>query len=208
MQAVITSKQAKQITGGRTPLVPVEYERACQALAQCVTIDEAKYWSDKADALAAWAKIYRDDQTGRKAAALKLHAYRRMGQLAAELRPKKAKYGGGLLPGPRSLLRENGLSQSHAIAARTLARMDKEPFDALIARPKIPTPTGVRLNPANSELATWLQSAHSFRTHCRAVNAKEITTLVEKDRLGTVGALVTEILEWLDEFEQHLPKEK
>lgn len=84
MSTVITEQQARQITGGRKPLVPVEYEAACNALAQCVDLDEAKYWSDKADALAAWAKIYRDDRISAQAKRLKLKAYRRMGELAAE----------------------------------------------------------------------------------------------------------------------------
>lgn len=51
MKAVISSEQARQITGGRTPLVPVEFETAVKALKACTQIDEAKYWSDKASAL-------------------------------------------------------------------------------------------------------------------------------------------------------------
>lgn len=49
MQSVISAAEAKKITGGRTPLVPVEYETAITALQACVTLDETKYWSDKAD---------------------------------------------------------------------------------------------------------------------------------------------------------------
>lgn len=87
MQQVISAEQARKITGGRTPHVPVEYETAINALVACRSIDEAKYWSDKSDALAAWAKIYHSDKAAREAKALKLWAFRRMGQLAAELRP-------------------------------------------------------------------------------------------------------------------------
>ena len=64
---VITKDQARKITKGRTPLVPVEYEVAIRALTECTTLDESKYWSDKSDALAAWAKIYHSDDAGRKA---------------------------------------------------------------------------------------------------------------------------------------------
>ena len=95
MNSVISEEQARQITGGRKPLVPVEYERACTALAECQTIDEAKYWDNKADALAAWAKIYNNDQAGLEAKRLKLHAYRRMGEIAREIIPKGTSGGVG-----------------------------------------------------------------------------------------------------------------
>jgi hypothetical protein len=51
MQQVITAKQARQITGGRTPLVPVVYEDALKALGECLSLDDAKVWDNKADAL-------------------------------------------------------------------------------------------------------------------------------------------------------------
>src|SRR5208282_4621524 len=98
---VLTKEEAKRITKGRTPLVPVEYETAITALTECAHLDEAKYWDNKADALAAWAKIYHSDECARKAKMLKMHAYRRMGQLAGELRPKM----------PVRILQEQGLSE-------------------------------------------------------------------------------------------------
>jgi hypothetical protein len=39
MQHVITSDEARKITKGRTPLVPVEYEQACKsALTECMRV--------------------------------------------------------------------------------------------------------------------------------------------------------------------------
>src|ERR1700722_7297053 len=87
----------------RTVPMPVEYVEACKALAACVTIDEAKRWADKAEALAAWAKIYRSDEASVQAARLKLHAYRRMGKLAEEIRPLRHIGGQGYALGPPSL---------------------------------------------------------------------------------------------------------
>ena len=91
MQQVITAGEARAITKGRAPLVPVEYEEAVKALAKCREIDDAKYWSDKASALAAWAKIYHSPQVMREAKLLKLHAYRHMAELAHAIRDAAGK---------------------------------------------------------------------------------------------------------------------
>src|ERR1700689_1121318 len=108
MQQVITREQAKQITRGRTPMVPLEYEEAVKALASCLTFDEAKYWSDKASALAAWAKIYHSHEIDRKAKMLRLHAYRRMAELAQDIQKQNGK---GRI---RTILEEQGLSVTEA----------------------------------------------------------------------------------------------
>lgn len=74
MQQVITQTQAKQITGGRVALTFPEYERAVVALEACLTIDDALYFSNWADAQSAWAKINHDDKCIRLAKNLKLWA--------------------------------------------------------------------------------------------------------------------------------------
>lgn len=72
--------------------LPVQYDEAVKALAACTTIDESKHWADKAEALAAWAKVYKDDQVAIEARRLKLHAYRRMGELAQELEKQRVEH--------------------------------------------------------------------------------------------------------------------
>lgn len=79
-------------------ILPAEYRAACAAIAACSTINEGKYWSDKADALAAWGAIYKDDEVGRQARILKLYAFRRIGELARILRPQTAQKGFGKGP--------------------------------------------------------------------------------------------------------------
>ena len=128
MNAVLTREVARQITRGRTPLVPVEYETAVKSLQACIDLNDAKYWDDKADALAAWAKIYRSDETLRKAKMLKLHAFRRMGELAGELKPLKNDKG-GRQPGAIRALTDVGLSHNSAIAARRLASVRSDQRD-------------------------------------------------------------------------------
>lgn len=168
MQKLITLEQAKKITKGRTPLVPIEYEEAINALAKCLTIDEAKYWSDKSDALAAWAKIYHDVDRDVDARRLKLHAYRRMGQIANELRPRGFSYGRsektgshtftGAKPGPITLLVEQGLKKSAAQAATSLAKLSENRFKAISSLTKPPTPL-VASYPRfyDQDRAAWIQ---------------------------------------------------
>lgn len=223
MQQVITEKQAREITGGRKPLVPVEYESAVKSLEACMSIDESKYWSDKADALAAWAKIYRNDDAGRKAKMLKLHAYRRMGILALELRPHPNGVGSGGrrsektglgwrgIPGPADLLMENGLKRTNADAATRIARLSDEKFDEFLNAPSPPSPlTLLRFRLNGSEAWKILMGDRAGLSHiagfCRSKDPL-LARMLATDEVSRVRGLVAEIVEWFDAFEQALPKE-
>jgi hypothetical protein len=207
---VLSPRVARQVTGGRTPLVPVEYETAVNALSQCCTLDESRYWSDKADALAAWAKIYRSDETVRKAKMLKLHAYRRMGALAAELNPRKSTRetgGRGSLPGsgPRSLLMRHGLTTAEADAARVLAKLPTRQFEQLLKRPVAPTTA----RHAVRDETQWRQVqavTMSLRSRCRQFTPAQVVESMSKVEAENALLLVAETAEWLDAFAARLEK--
>jgi len=177
--------------------MPVEYDRALQALVACTRIDEARTWSDKADALAAWARIYQNDQASVLARRLKLHAYRRMGELAEELRPKHPDAGG-----PRSLLLEQGLTMPQASAARCLARMPAPNFARACKDPASPVtvaqrqsnrrPVWKRFGRASSMLVTLLeeQSADELARGIRDSGEKALV-----DGRARVGFLVQQLTE-------------
>lgn len=210
MQPLITAKQARQITGGRIPLVPVQYETAVKALGECLVLDDALTWSDKADALAAWAKIYRSDEVSRKAKMLKLHAYRRMGQLAAEINPRKSTAGTGgrgSVPGsgPRSLLLSHGLSVAQADAARILSTLPQRRFDTLLKNPVSPTTARHTLR----DTTVWHEfqaTAMTLRSRCRNHTPAQVAGVMSVGESASARELVREIVEWLDEFEARLPK--
>jgi len=123
--------------------LPVLYTEAVAALAECRNLDEAATFDDAAEALAAWSKIYNDDEAGRQARQLRLHAHRRMGQLAREIAPLKGRKGGGRQPGPVAKLREHGLSRHGAVAANHLAKMPEKGFLTLVDQDFPPAPTSV-----------------------------------------------------------------
>lgn len=223
MSTVITEQQARKITGGRKPLVPVEYENAVKALMACTSIDDAKYWSDKSDALAAWAKIYQDDQAGIEARRLKLHAYHRLGTLARELRPVKYERGCvGQSPGPRALLMEKGLKSDAASSALRISRATKDELKPHIEAGRGVTAVGNTFrgrSGMNVRVATdawlWLTSSNVGNgAHLRMAKAafqkRKARDAAEGIGRGEVSAarnLARDLIEWLDEFEQCLPKE-
>ena len=211
MTGIITEKQAREITGGRKPLVPVEYETAINALIACETLDEAKYWSNKADALAAWAKIYHNDEVALHAKRVKLRAFRRMGEIAAELRPQPPNLGGrhGFRPGPKSKLLEVGLNQTEARAARRIALITSDEFEKIVALPRPPSPGAIQKEKKGcSETYKWFSfTLGHVRSHLRKNDPRESARDVHTDEIDRMRELAIEISEWLDEFERHLPKE-
>lgn len=121
--------------------LPVPYERAVEAIKACQTLDEGKYFSDAADALAAWAKIYADDKVSREARALKLHAYRRMYKIAEKIAPRRDPGVTGRSRGARFALMEVGFDQKACEASRKLAGLSEEKFQSILSQAKIPAPS-------------------------------------------------------------------
>lgn len=123
------------------PQMPVVYAEACRAITACTTINEAKYWSDKADALAAWARIYHEDKVSIEAKRLKLHAYRRMADLADQIMPDWRAERGFRVASVPIILRDHGIPHGQA---QVIAKIGKLPLSKLkqaIASRKPPTPS-------------------------------------------------------------------
>lgn len=195
--------------------LPVEYEAACAALVACTQIDEAKVWGHKADALSAWAKIYRNDEVGRKAKQLKLQAYRRMGELAEELRPtytgrgsKGKRNPGANRGGAQSLLVESGLIPTHASAAIFLRKISPSRFQEIVNQPRPPSPGSVLFRrKRGSESYRLLMDTHGlmqFAGFARRNSASALARDLHADEVAKIKHYVTAAQEWLDEFEQHL----
>jgi hypothetical protein len=227
MQAhVITEKQARAITGGRKPLFPQEYETACTSLQACIDLDEAKYWSDLATARAAWAKLHHDKTILRLAQQLKLKAARRMGEIAIELYPVKKRDGNIICQSPNTALKQHGLNADDAVSALRLARASKEEFKKVLENPRAPKAAsrafagrGFVNRAVASEAYSWLMHTSSHSGHhgptlnavlsaIRKRPAREVAEQIAKSEAASVRTTVTALMEWLDEFEQYLPKEE
>ncbi len=207
----LTPAEVKAIAPHAKPTVPVVYEEAVKQLALCRTLDEAKYFDNKADALAAWAKIYKDDSAGRQAKALKLHAYARMGALARELRPHKALIGGGSAPGPKSLLKDNGFSPNAAGAAIFLSRhpevLNKE---VNASRPR--SPTTVLIGDVRKGTHAWKKWAANNGGRNKVSWLKsfdpKLAAQMTKDEAKLAVKEIIKLQEWCDDFLRFAEKAK
>lgn len=190
--------------------LPVQYETAVRLLAQCETIDDARQWSIKSDALAAWASIYKNDEAGVQARKLKLHAFRRMGILAGELRPQRAlgmgkgKVGLGTSSGPYSLLIESGLSKTQAGQIRCLALLPKAEFDSLIDQEIPPTPNKFQQGPP-SEYSSMRKAMRELRSKIDRSDLRAIGNSLTPSQANNLRKLVTEIIESLTDFRDCIP---
>lgn len=207
METQLTTTTSKAVA--KAVRMPVIYEEAVRDLIACQTLDEAMYFADKAEALAAWAKIYKNDQVGVEAKRLKLHAYRRMGELSAELSPKRiGRQKSG--EGPFQLLMRNGLSVQNAKSARTLALMRPETFQALVQLPRPPSPGTVKnVDRTSPDPLVHLRfNLSSLRSRLRSQNPVELAALLHQSprHAQWFRDMAVEISEWLDRFERHLPK--
>jgi 2-keto-3-deoxy-galactonokinase len=196
MQQVITSSQARQITRGRTAMVPAEFDAAVKAVAACTQFDEAKYWTDKASALAAWAKIYHSQGISRQARILRLHAYRRMAQLAQDIQKENGK---GRI---RTILEEKGLSVTEARQIDGVGRATKRQFEKAIASQVPPAPWAFSRGTEAAELA-YFRSMHRLVTSTTPV---QFCSLITDKNEDAFRAKVKEITEWLDELDHRLGK--
>lgn len=66
--------------------LPIVYERATKALAECARIDECQDWANKAKALASYARQSKDDTLRKMADRIQARAIRRCGELINEQR--------------------------------------------------------------------------------------------------------------------------
>lgn len=181
--------------------LPVVYQDAVMALIRCRTLDEAKYWDNKAEALQAWAKIYNSHQASTEATRLKWHAYRRMGQLADELMPKDAKPGGAM-----NLLKEQGFSHSTASVIRRVSRLNDGEFKDMVDQERPYAPSVVRHydRPGTDSWIVFQDHIGRLRVFCDKQDAKEFAHELAPDERRRAKAIISNVMEWMDQFDRHL----
>lgn len=190
--------------------LPIPYEQAVKAVAACQTLDEAKYFSDAADALSAWAKIYADDRVSREARALKLHAFRRVYSIAQQVVPTMRDPSiCGRPRGPRFVMGEAGFRPKDIEAAKKLAELPQKKFDKLVnsARPPAPSTLAAVTLAKKPILISFNHKMGSFLAEIRALRIidqiEEGLTEIEK---ATLLKRITELSALLGKVERQLRK--
>jgi hypothetical protein len=125
--------------------LPVRYEAACTALAECQRIDECKEWADKAAALASYARQAEDEELEAMCRRIRLRALDRVGELLRQIEPAHgANQNIGDGGDPNVLTRkqvadEAGLSERQRKTALRINNVPREEFEEAVKSDNPPT---------------------------------------------------------------------
>lgn len=125
-----------------TANLPRTYEAAKIALMDCAKIDECKDWSDKAAALASYARQAEDDQLEKMAVRIRGRAVRRAGELLKEVDPATGahrKTDGGDILSRKQVAADAGMSERQQMTAVRVANVPTEDFERQIESDEPPT---------------------------------------------------------------------
>lgn len=127
-----------------TARLPQAYEAAKLALANCESMDECKGWSDKAAALASYAKQAGDDELMKRAVRIRDRAIRRCGELLKQFddrgRPSEISEGDHTIS-QREAAAQAGLSKHQQVTAVRVANVPHDDFEAMVESDTPPTVT-------------------------------------------------------------------
>lgn len=126
--------------------LPELYSAAKKALAQCAELDECKEWSDKAAAMASYAKQAKDTSLRNHALRIQARALRQLGELIKVIpsppQGQKQKAPSGLRAKSRQrATKEAGLSERQVKTAVRVANVPAEHFEEQIESANPPTVT-------------------------------------------------------------------
>jgi hypothetical protein len=188
--------------------LPVKYTDMVKAIENVMTLEQGKFYHDKATALAAWAKVAGSPLAKKAATRLELHALARMGQLSEELRPTLLN---NPRPGANSLLKAYGLDHNQITAARLLLKMPKKQFRETLQA--APSPNGLIIASRNSTASEGYQKITRAGNNLfnslgfmRANPARELARSLTFDEAEILRFKIIEMQDWLDTLEQNLPE--
>lgn len=128
--------------------LPQKYEAARTAIAECERIDECKTWSDKAAALASYARQAKDDSLRVMAIRIQARAERRCGELLKQIEPAQGGDRGNSATGGRppvgsrkAAADQAGLSEHQRKTALRVAAIPEVEFNRQVESERPPTLT-------------------------------------------------------------------
>ncbi len=128
--------------------LPVAYENAKMAIYQCNELDECKDWSDKAQALASYARQSADEELEKMSKRIRARAIRRCGELLKLLdgRPMNAEKQREVdrpLFSKKEMGESVGLSNHQIKQANRIANIPEREFDRQLESDTVPTLTAL-----------------------------------------------------------------
>lgn len=199
--------------------LPVAYEAAKTALANCASVDECQDWADRAAALASYARQANDDSLLQHAQRIQGRAVRRCGELLKQVdgrgRPSENKEGALPVLSQREAAAAAGISPHQQKTAVRVANIPEPAFEAAIEAPRAPTVTALadlgrqRREPAPvatpapagfAEATTALGVVSEFAEFCRTHDPLFVAGGVDPCEVSEARADVAVIDGWLDRF--------
>lgn len=178
--------------------LPINYEAARKALAECVSIDECKEWRDRAAAIASYAFQKRDRTMFDAAERIKARATRSMGEMVNKVKHTSRRK-------LRDIAKASGLGMSEMQVARNVAKVEHKTFENHVERSP-PTPisrlSALGTNPRGADESgpIW-KLAESLRKLMRDYPAAALAASIAEcspEQRKVLRAAFTPASEWLD----------
>lgn len=193
------------------PQLPQKYEAARTAIAECERIDECKSWSDKAAALASYARQANDDSLRVMAIRIQARAERRCGELLKQIEPANgARTDLGRVPTRGDAAREAGLSDHQRKTALRVAAIPEKEFNRQVESERPPTVTRLAdqgrtqrvlvADPAAERLKAACSALDAFAKFCDTHDATETAQSLGADDAEMARRYVATLQDWLDAF--------
>lgn len=187
------------VTRFTEPPMPINYEAAKQALADCVLVDECKEWKDRAAAIASYAQQKRDRTLLDKATRIRARATRRLGELLEINRPSGV------------TLAQLGITSNERAQARAVASVPAKKFETHVERSP-PTPVtrlvAMGRGPIDFDASApiWVaaerlrKSVREFPIQTLRQNIADCTP----EQKAALKAALTPVSDWFDEIARAL----
>jgi len=207
--------------------LPVLYENAKRALAECSRIDECQTWANKAEAMASYARQAKDDGMRKMADRIQARAIRRCGELLKQIEPAHgANQNIQDASVPIVLTRtdaatEAGLSERQRKTALRVASIPEDDFIAAVESANPPTVTALAkqgtqprplvdlggIPPEDYRRATEAQGTlRRFAEFCSQYEPRRIAAAFKPHEIPDLRRFVSTIDGWLDRFVTNLPE--
>jgi hypothetical protein len=197
--------------------LPQKYEAARTAIAECERIDECKTWSDKAAALASYARQAKDDSLRVMAIRIQARAERRCGELLKQIEPAQGGDRGNSATGGRppvgsrkAAADQAGLSEHQRKTALRVAAIPEVEFNRQVESERPPTLTRLadqgrtqrvrERDPAAEHFEAACSALDEFVKFCDHHDAIETAKSFGADDAEMARRCVATLHQWLDTF--------
>lgn len=183
-----------------TARLPSTYNAAKRAISQCVSIDECKDWSDKAAALASYAKQAQDDQLEKMAKRIRARATRRAGELLKQIdRPEtggRPKNGEGNHT-VSSAARDAGMSKHQQVQATRIANIPEDDFEEMVEANATITELAsvgtVRKEPNRDASRALVAAVRAYADKLHALDTEEAISAMTQVQAAELRMLIARI---------------